>query len=75
MTDRAKKAINQLMHVCRNTTYQDTLEALKDELRRCRAETLRETLAIILDAQSWPTVALELRRMAEEAEQEAENGR
>jgi hypothetical protein len=71
MTDRAKKAIGQLMYVCRNTVYQGTLEVIEDELRRCQSKTLRETADHIEteyyladDAARW------MRRMAEEAESE-----
>jgi hypothetical protein len=74
MTDRAKKAISQLMYVCANTVYQSTLEVIEDELRRCRAETLREAELVSLGVAGKKKhafavdVAFELRRMAEEAE-------
>jgi hypothetical protein len=73
MTDRAKKAINQLMHVCRNTTYQDTLEVIESELRRCRAETLREAMKLVRrrnDEGMDMYVESDLLRLAEEAENE-----
>jgi hypothetical protein len=80
VTDRAKEALKRLRYVTHGEIYQKQLDLLESELRRCRAQTLRE----VADRADWSTLIVfeggrqfvaRLRRMAEEAEREAGDGR